>query len=181
MSRIGKKPIQIPSGTDVSVGSGEVIVKGKGGTLKRTVHPAVAISIANGEVTVAPASESRLARALWGTYAAHVRNMIAGVNTPFTKKLIVEGIGYRAEVAGKALKLSVGFSHPVLVPVPEGVTVSIDKGTIAIVGADKEKVGQFAAAVRAKRVPEPYKGKGIRYEDEVVRRKQGKKAAVAAA
>ena len=181
MSRIGKKPIQIPSGTDVSVAPHEVIVKGKGGTLKRAVHPAVAISVANGEVIVSPASDSRLAYALWGTYAAHVRNMIAGVNTPFTKKLIIEGIGYRAEVAGKELKLLVGFSHPVLVPVPEGITVSVDKGTVAISGADKEKVGQFAAAVRATRKPEPYRGKGIRYEDEVVRRKQGKKAAVAAA
>lgn len=181
MSRIGKKPISVPAGTDVSVASHEVIVKGKGGTLKRAMHPAVAISVANGEVTVAPASDSRLARALWGTYAAHVRNMIAGVNTPFTKKLIVEGIGYRAELAGKQLKLSVGFSHPVLISVPDGVTVSVDKGTISISGADKELVGQFAAAVRAVRKPEPYKGKGIRYEDEVVRRKQGKKAAVAAA
>lgn len=181
MSRIGKKPISVPAGTDVSVVSHEVIVKGKGGTLKRAVHPAVAISVTNGEVTVAPSSDSRLARALWGTYAAHVRNMIAGVNTPFTKKLIVEGIGYRAEVAGKQLKLSVGFSHPILISVPEGVTVSVDKGTISISGADKELVGQFAAAVRAVRKPEPYKGKGIRYEDEVVRRKQGKKAAVAAA
>lgn len=181
MSRIGKKPISVPAGTDVSVASHEVIVKGKGGTLKRAVHPAVAISVANGEVTVAPASDSRLARALWGTYAAHVRNMIAGVNTPFTKKLIVEGIGYRAELAGKQLKLSVGFSHPALISVPDGVTVSVDKGTISISGADKELVGQFAAAVRATRKPEPYKGKGIRYENEVVRRKQGKKAAVAAA
>ncbi|MBI2610733.1 50S ribosomal protein L6 [Candidatus Kaiserbacteria bacterium] len=181
MSRIGKKPISIPPGTEVSVVPHELTVKGKGGTLKRSLHPAVAISVTNGEVTVAPALDTRLARALWGTYAAHVRNMIEGVNTPFSKKLIVEGIGYRAEVAGKELKLSVGFSHPVLIPVPEGVTVSVDKGVITIAGADKEKVGQFAAAVRATRKPEPYKGKGIRYEDEVVRRKQGKKAATAAA
>ncbi|MBI4079645.1 50S ribosomal protein L6 [Candidatus Kaiserbacteria bacterium] len=181
MSRIGKRPIQIPSGTEVSVASHELTVKGKGGTLKRAVHPAVAITVSGSEVTVAPAADNRLARALWGTYAAHVRNMIAGVNTPFTKKLVVEGIGYRAEIAGKELKLSVGFSHPVLVPVPEGVTVSVDKGIITVAGPDKEKIGQFAAAVRATRKPEPYKGKGIRYEDEVVRRKQGKKAAVAAA
>lgn len=181
MSRIGKKPIQIPVGTDVSVASCELIVKGKGGTLKRSVHPSISITVGNGEVVVAPSSDSRLARALWGTYAAHVRNMIAGVSTPFIKKLIIEGIGYRAEVAGKDLKLSVGFSHPVLVPVPEGVAVSIEKGEISVSGADKEKVGQFAAVVRATRKPEPYKGKGIRYEGEVIRRKQGKKAAAAAA
>jgi large subunit ribosomal protein L6 len=181
MSRIGKKPITVPPGTDVSVVSHELIVKGKGGTLKRPVHLSVSITVQGREVVVAPASDTRLARALWGTYAAHVRNMIAGVNTPFSKKLVIEGIGYRAEVAGKDLKLSVGFSHPVLISVPEDLAVSVDKGVIAIAGADKEKVGQFAAIIRASRKPEPYKGKGIRYEDEIIRRKQGKKAAVAAA
>src|SRR3989344_5526562 len=113
MSRIGKLPIKIPAGTDVSVRDGELHVKGKGGTLTRRVHPAVTISIADGTATVAPASDTRLARALWGTYASHLRNMIEGVNTPFVKKLQVEGIGYRAELAGKELKLMVGFSHPV--------------------------------------------------------------------
>ena len=107
--------------------------------------------------------------------------MISGVTQPFTKKLQVEGIGYRAELAGKQLKLSVGFSHPALVVVPEGITVSVDKNSIAVSGADKEQVGQFAAQVRAVRKPEPYKGKGIRYEGEVIRMKQGKKAAAASA
>lgn len=181
MSRLGKKPISIPAGTDVSVASHELTVKGKGGTLKRSIHPAISITVGNGEVSIAPAANTRLAKALWGTYAAHVRNMIAGVNSPFTKKLVVEGIGYRAEVAGKDVKLAVGYSHPVLVPVPEGIAVAVDKGVVSISGADKEKVGQFAAAIRAVKKPEPYKGKGIRYEDEVVRRKQGKKAAAAAA
>ena len=181
MSRIGKLPIKIPAGTDVSVVSSELIVKGKGGTLRRVIHPAVSVSIDGGTVTVSPAKNNRLARALWGTYAAHVRNMISGVTQPFTKNLMVEGIGYRAELAGKQLKLSVGFSHPVLVTVPEGIAVSVDKNNISISGADKEQVGQFAAEIRAVRKPEPYKGKGIRYEGEVIRMKQGKKAAAASA
>lgn len=181
MSRIGKKPIPLPEGTDVSIEAHQLIVKGKGGTLTRTLHPAISVAIADGAVTVSPKSEGRLARALWGTFAAHVRNMIAGVNHPFSKKLILEGIGYRAEVAGKDLKLSVGFSHPILMKIPEGVKVTVDKSTIVIEGADKERIGQFAASVRSQKKPEPYKGKGIRYEDEVIRRKQGKKAAAAAA
>lgn len=177
MSRIGKKEILIPAGTEVSVASGELTVKGKGGTLRRSVHPAISIAVEGKEVKVLPANQSRLALALWGTYAAHVRNMLQGVNTPFQKKLQVEGIGYRAELAGKSIKLSVGFSHPVLVEVPEGVTVAVEKNIISVSGADKEAVGQFAASVRAVKKPEPYKGKGIRYEGEKVREKQGKKVA----
>ena len=165
----------------MSVVSHEIIVKGKGGTLKRALHPAITVSIANGEVSVSPKEMSRLGRALWGTYAAHVRNMIDGVNTPFVKKLQVEGIGYRAELAGKQLKLAVGFSHPVFLTVPAGVTTVVEKNIITVSGADKEQVGEFAASIRATKKPEPYKGKGIRYEGEVVRRKQGKKAASAAA
>jgi large subunit ribosomal protein L6 len=181
MSRTGKLPIKIPAGTDVSVASGVITVKGKGGTLKRPLHPFISVTVGNGEVLVAQSSQNRLARALWGTYAAHVRNMIAGVNTPFIKKLQVEGIGYRAELAGKQLKFALGFSHPVLVAIPEGLTAVVEKNLITISGADKEQVGQFAASVRAIKKPEPYKGKGIRYEGEVVRQKQGKKAAAAAA
>ncbi|KKW47727.1 50S ribosomal protein L6 [Candidatus Kaiserbacteria bacterium RIFCSPHIGHO2_02_FULL_59_21] len=181
MSRIGKRAIPIPAGTEVSVADSNVTVKAKGGTLQRSIHPDVAISVANGEVSVSPARETRLARALWGTYAAHVRNMIAGVNQPFVKKLQIEGIGFRADIAGTQLKLMVGYSHPVLIAVPEGLAVAVEKNVISISGADKEAVGQFAASVRSARKPEPYKGKGIRYEDEVVRRKQGKKAATAAA
>ncbi len=180
MSRIGKNPIKIPAGTEVSVASSELTVKGKGGTLKKMIHPAVTIAVANGEVTVTPKEKSRVARALWGTYAAHVRNMISGVNTPFVKKLQVEGIGYRAELSGKQLKLQVGFSHPVLLGVPAGITTLVEKNIITVSGADKEAVGEFAASVRAVKKPEPYKGKGIRYEGEVVREKQGKKAAAAA-
>lgn len=181
MSRIGKKSIVIPAGTEVSVASHELTVKGKGGTLTRSIHPAISITLANGEAVVSPRETSRLGRALWGTYAAHLRNMIAGVNTPFVKKLQVEGIGFRAELAGKQIKLTVGFSHPVLLAVPAGVTAIIEKNIITVSGADKEQVGQFAASVREVKKPEPYKGKGIRYEGEVVREKQGKKAAAAAA
>jgi len=180
MSRIGKLPIQIPSGTEVSVASMEITVKGKGGTLKRELHPAVAVSIEGNTATVAPANNSRLAKALWGTYAAHVRNMIAGVNTPFEKKLQIEGIGFKAELSGKQLKLMLGFSHPVVVAIPEGLAVAVEKNIVTITGADKEEVGQFAASVRALRKPEPYKGKGIRYEGEAVRSKEGKKAVASA-
>ena len=180
MSRIGKRIITIPAGTEVSVVSNEVTVKGKGGTLTRTLHPAISIVVEKGEVSVVPKETSRLARALWGTYAAHMRNMIEGVNTPFVKKLQVEGIGFRAELAGKQLKLTVGFSHPVVLSIPAGIIVAVDKNIITISGADKEQVGEFAASIRGSKKPEPYKGKGIRYEGEVVRQKQGKKAAVAA-
>jgi large subunit ribosomal protein L6 len=179
MSRIGKREIQIPAGTEVKVSPAEITVKGKGGTLVRTMHPAIDIKVEGNVAKVEPKNNTRLAKALWGTYSAHLRNMVAGVNTPFVKKLDVQGIGYRAEMAGKQIKLAVGFSHPVLVNIPEGLTVAIDKNIITITGSDKEKLGQFAASVRAVRKPEPYKGKGIRYEGEVVRMKQGKKAATA--
>ena len=180
MSRIGKLQIQIPAGTEVQVTTDAVTVKGKGGTLVKPLHPGVKVTVENGMVAVNPANSSRLAKALWGTYAAHVKNMIAGVNTPFVKKLQVEGIGFKAEIAGKNLKLALGFSHPVLVEIPEGVTAAVDKNMITISGANKESVGQFAASVRELKKPEPYKGKGIRYEGEVIIRKQGKKAAAAA-
>ncbi|MCE9541169.1 50S ribosomal protein L6 [Candidatus Kaiserbacteria bacterium] len=181
MSRIGKKEIKIPAGTEVSVGNGEVSVKGKGGTLKKSIHPGVTITVEGGQVKVLPANDSHLANALWGTYASHLINMIAGVNTPFVKRLQVEGIGYRAELTGKSLKLTIGFSHPVIIEVPAGLTVAVEKNIIVVSGADKEMVGEFAASVRSKKKPEPYKGKGIRYEGEVVRQKAGKKVAGAAA
>jgi large subunit ribosomal protein L6 len=180
MSRLGKQSILIPAGTDVSVTSDAIMVKGKGGTLSRQVHPSIKVSVENGSASVEPANNTRLAKALWGTYAAHVRNMIAGVNTPFVKKLQVEGIGYKVELNGKNLKLTVGFSHPVLVAIPEGITAIVEKNIITVSGADKDAVGQFAASVREIKKPEPYKGKGIRYEGEVVRIKQGKKAAASA-
>ena len=180
MSRIGKKEITIPAGTEVVIAPHEFTVKGKSGTLSRALHPAIGISVENSAVKVSPKTQSRLARALWGTYASHVANMIEGVNKPFTKKLIMEGIGYRAEVSGDKLKLQVGFSHPILVAIPKGLSVAVEKSVITISGADKEMVGQFSADVRSVKKPEPYKGKGIRYETEVIRRKQGKRTAAAA-
>ncbi|MBM3260913.1 50S ribosomal protein L6 [Candidatus Kaiserbacteria bacterium] len=176
MSRLGKKSIHIPSGTEVAVSGHEITVKGKNGTLKKSIHPAVSIMVADGAVSVSPATSSRLSKALWGTYAAHVGNMLKGASTAFSKKLEVQGIGYKVELSGKTLNLSVGFSHPVKVEIPEGISVTVEKNTITISGADKDAVGQFAANVRAIKKPEPYKGKGIRYEGEVVRMKEGKKA-----
>jgi len=176
MSRLGKKSITIPSGTDVAVLDHEITVKGKVATLKKPVHPSVTITVADGSVSVAPANSSRLAKALWGTYAAHVHNMLAGVNKPFIKKLEVQGIGYKVDLQGKTLVLTVGFSHPVRMEVPEGLTALVEKSVITISGADRDAVGQFAAVIRAVKKPEPYKGKGIRYEGEVVRMKEGKKA-----
>ena len=181
MSRIGKRAITIPAGTEVSIVSNEIVVKGKGGTLKRVLHPAIKVVVLKDEASVTPLERSRLSRALWGTYAAHLRNMIQGVNTPFAKKLQVEGIGFKVELAGKQLKFALGFSHPVILNIPAGITAAVDKNVITISGADKEQVGEFAATIRGSKKPEPYKGKGIRYEGEVVRKKQGKKAAAAAA
>jgi large subunit ribosomal protein L6 len=176
MSRIGKNPITIPAKTDVVVSDGVVTVKGPHGELRRRYVSDVTITVADGAVTVAPARESREALALWGTFASHVRNMLQGVNEPFTKKLEVEGIGYKVDVTGPNVVLNVGYSHPVLLPIPEGIAVKAEKGVITVSGVDKEAVGQFAAEIREVRKPEPYKGKGIHYEGEAIRRKQGKKA-----
>lgn len=175
MSRLAKKPIAIPSGVSVSVSGTTVTVKGKGGELTRTFRPLIAIKTDAHALTLEQKSDTQLARALSGTYAAHIKNMIAGVTKPFTKQLLVEGVGYKAQVQGSTLTLSVGFSHPVELLIPAGVTATAEKGVITVSGIDREAVAQFAANVRAKKVPEPYKGKGIRYSDEVVRRKQGKK------
>lgn len=177
MSRIGKNPIAIPAKTEVTVADGVVAVKGPLGELRRRLVSEVAITVEGSEVQASPTSESGAARALWGTYASHLRNMIAGVNEPFVKKLIVEGVGFKSNVAGKTLTLDLGFSHDVPVEIPDGLTVTAEKNLITISGIDKEQVGQFAADVRALKKPEPYKGKGIRYEDETIRRKQGKKTA----
>ena len=125
---------------------------------------------------VLPAKKTLFSQALWGTVASHIRNMIEGVNKPFEKRLIIEGVGYRAEISENNIVLAIGFSHPVIVPIPEGVEVTVQKNTITVSGINKEAVGHFTALVRSYKKPEPYKGKGIRYEDEIVRRKQGKKA-----
>ncbi|MEX0909692.1 MAG: 50S ribosomal protein L6 [Candidatus Paceibacterota bacterium] len=176
MSRVGKQVIEIPSGTTVEVKDGSVFVVGKGGTLSRKLHDKVSLEINGSEVKVVPANEELATQALWGTFASHVINMVAGVNTPFEKKLVVEGVGFRAELQGKELVLNLGFSHPIKMSIPEDLDVAVEKNVITVRGADKESVGQFSATVRALKKPEPYKGKGIHYSDEEVRRKQGKKS-----
>ncbi|MHB8860414.1 MAG: 50S ribosomal protein L6 [Minisyncoccota bacterium] len=175
MSRLAKKPTAAGK-TDVSVARGVLTVKGSKGTLTKRVHPSVDISVDAGQVTISPKDRSRLAKALTGTFASHVKNMVQGVETPFVKKLVLEGVGYRVEVKGKDVVLTVGFSHTVPLAIPEGITATVEKNTIKIEGIDKESVGQFAANIRRVKPPEPYLGKGIHYEGEVVRRKQGKKA-----
>lgn len=177
MSRIGKKPVEIPEKTTVLVNDNTVVVKGPLGELSKKLHRSILVSIENNQAVVSPRDDSRLARALWGTYASHIRNMVQGVNQVFEKKLVLEGIGYKVSVSGNNLELIVGFSHSVKMEIPEGITVVVEKNVISISGSNKEQVGQFTAEVRAVKKPEPYKGKGIRYEDEIVRRKQGKKAA----
>ncbi len=176
MSRIGKRAIPIPAKTDVSADHGVLTVKGPGGELTKDIHSFITIRVENGEVTVTPVNNTKLARALWGTYASHVRNMLKGVTTPYEKKLILDGVGYRIAVQGTDVVLNVGFSHPVKLPIPKGITVSVEKNETTVKGADKEVVGQFAAHIRKVKPPEPYKGKGFHYSDETILRKQGKKA-----
>lgn len=177
MSRIAKKPISIPQGITVTVGAGDISIKGPQGELTRRLHPDIAVKIADNAILVTPHTETIRTKALWGTTAAHIKNMLAGVEKPYVVRLLIEGVGYRWEVAGNKINLSLGFSHPVSVDVPEGVKATLEKGVLVISGIDKDKTTQFAANIRALKVPEPYKGKGIRYEGEVVRRKQGKKTA----
>jgi len=179
MSRIAKQPIPIPKGTEVKLEGGIFSVKGPKGTIEREFKNDVVVLIdGTNTVTLMPKDDKDIfSRALWGTYASHVKNMIAGVNTPYQKKLILEGVGFKSEVKGKDLILALGFSHGVTVPLPADLSVTAEKNVITITGINKESVGQFAAKIRAMKKPEPYKGKGFRYEGEVIRRKQGKKAA----
>jgi large subunit ribosomal protein L6 len=176
MSRIAKKPIQIPAKTDVSYASGVLTVKGSLGEIKKTLRPEIKVEVVNNEIILTPIRQSLDILALWGTYASHIRNMLEGVNKAYEKKLIVEGIGYKSDIKGKEIHLALGFSHPVVRPIPDGLKVTAEKNVITVSGIDVEKVGQFVAQIRALKKPEPYKGKGIRYSDEVIRRKQGKKS-----
>ena len=176
MSRLAKKPIAVGK-TTVSVEGSTLSVKGTKGVLTKRVHPSVAVTVDGNGVNIAPKDRSRLAKALTGTFASHVKNMVAGVETPYTKKLILEGVGYRVEVKGNEVVLSVGFSHQVMLAIPEDISVTVEKNLIKVEGINKESVGQFAANIRRTKPPEPYLGKGIRYEGEIIRRKQGKKAA----
>lgn len=177
MSRIGKQQITIPANTEISYKDEVLTVKGPLGTLTKHLKDVVTITIENGIVTFAQKGDNAFARAIWGTHASHVKNMIAGVNTPYVKKLILEGVGFKSEVKEGKLNLALGFSHPVHVSIPEGLTVTAEKNLVTVTGINKELVGQFTASVRALKKPEPYKGKGFRYDNEVIRRKAGKKTA----
>ncbi|MEX0910152.1 MAG: 50S ribosomal protein L6 [Candidatus Paceibacterota bacterium] len=175
MSRIGKKNLNIPKGVTVTKEGDVLTVKGPKGELTRTFKPLIEIKIEGDAIFFKPIKESILAKALWGTYASHVTNMIIGVTEGFQKKLIIEGVGFKSNVQGDKLVLDLGFSHQVEEIIPQGLTVTAEKNIVTISGFDKELVGQFASTVRLHKKTEPYKGKGIRYEDEKVLRKQGKK------
>ena len=175
MSRIGKQTITIPNGTTVTNTDGLLTVKGGKGELVRSFKNDIVISINGNEITLAQKKPSVDSNALWGTYASHIKNMIEGVNTGYTKSLILDGVGYKVALNGKELVMALGFSHEVKVPVSVGLTVTAEKNVVTVSGIDKELVGQFTAQIRALKKPEPYKGKGFRYGDEIIRRKQGKK------
>lgn len=175
MSRIGQMPVVLPTGVEVKIDGNEVVVKGAKGELSRSFNERIAFELEEGVVTVTRPDETREARSLHGLSRALLSNMVLGVTEGFSKELEVQGVGYRAALKGKDIELQVGFSHPVLVEAPEGITFEVPEPTKIIVsGIDKEKVGQVAADIRGVRPPEPYKGKGIRYTGEYVRRKAGK-------
>ena len=175
MSRIGRMPIAVPAGVDVKIDGSTVTVKGPKGTLTRTVSSNITVTLDNGVITVTRPNDLKENRALHGLTRTLIANMVAGVNEGFKKELEINGIGYRAAKQGKDLVLNIGYSHDVIMPEIDGITVEVPApNKIIISGPDKQKVGQFAAEVRGKRPPEPYKGKGIKYVDEVIRRKEGK-------
>ncbi len=174
MSRIGKKPIDIPAGVDVKVEGTEVVVS-KGNDVRRLdTHGRVDVEVKDNQVIFHRKGDDKASSAFWGTYRALTQNIIIGLTQGFEKKLEINGVGYRAAVKGKTLELQLGFSHPVIYNIPDGIEVAVEKNIITIKGKDKQKVGQVAAEIRAFRPPEPYKGKGVKYVDEVILRKAGK-------
>jgi large subunit ribosomal protein L6 len=176
VSRVGKYPVAVPSGVTVAITGRVVSAKGKLGELKLDLTDEVEATMENNEVVVKPRSESKRARTMWGTTRAHINNMVKGVSQGFTRKLEINGVGYRAAVQGKELVLQLGYSHDVKYPIPQGITITAEKPTLlAITGADRQRVGQVAADIRGFRGPEPYKGKGVKYDDETILRKEGKK------
>ena len=175
MSRIGRQPIAVPAGVDVKIDGSTVTVKGPKGTLTRTVHNNMKVEMADGAIVVTRPDDSNLNKSLHGLTRTLLHNMVVGVTEGFKKELEVNGVGYRVAKQGKVLVMNIGFSHQVTMPEPEGITIEVPApNKIIISGADKQKVGQFAAEVREKRPPEPYKGKGIKYAEEHIRRKEGK-------
>ena len=181
MSRIGKKPIDIPSGVNVSLETGKVVVKGPKGEITLKTRPEVKIEMKDNQIVLSPAIEGKETSALWGSLRALIANAVNGVNSGFEKKLEIEGVGYKANIEGSTLVIEVGFSHPVKVEKPQGIEFAVAKNVITVSGADKKMVGEMAAQIRKIKPPEPYKGKGIRYAGEKIRRKLGKKATATAA
>jgi len=176
MSRIGKHPVHIPTGVEVLLSNQTLTAKGRLGTLSLVVSNEVDASIADGAVTIAPKSDTKRSRAMWGTTRALVNNLVTGVSMGFSVNLEITGVGYRAQVQGGTLNLQLGYSHDIPFPIPGDVRITCERPTVITVsGADRQRVGQIAADIRAYRPPEPYKGKGIRYATEIVRRKEGKK------
>ena len=176
MSRVGSSAITIPADVTLSNDGGVIVVKGKNGELSTSLHSDVELSVADNVVTLKPVRDTRQAKALWGTMRSNLNNMVVGVTEGFTRKLEINGVGYRAAMQGNKLVLSLGFSHPVEMEVPAGLKVAVENNTsVTITGADKQLLGQFASEVRAKRPPEPFKGKGVKYADEYIVRKEGKK------
>jgi len=176
MSRIGKKPVTIPSGVTATIEGGQLSVKGPKGTLAMPLADLTTYAIEDGAINVQPANNSKQARSFWGMQRTLVQNLITGVTEGFSKKLLITGVGYRANSQGKTLKLQLGYSHDVYFEVPEGIEIKTpDNTTVEISGIDKQKVGQVAAEIRRWRKPEPYKGKGIKYDGEFIFRKEGKK------
>ena len=176
MSRVGKYPVQVPAGVQVALQGRTITAKGKNGELKLDLTDEVDVTVENGQVAVAPRGGDRRARTMWGTTRSLVQGMVTGVSTGFSKTMEINGTGYRAAVQGKELVLNLGYSHEIRYPVPEGIRITAERPTsIKVEGADKQRVGQVAAEIRAYRGPEPYKGKGVRYTNEVVLRKEGKK------
>lgn len=174
MSRIGKKPIAIIGGLDVKVEETKLIIK-KGNVQKELeTHGRVGIDVADGAIVFSLKGEDKQSRAFWGTYRALASNIVTGLTQGFEKKLEINGVGYRAAISGKNLEMQLGFSHPIVYPIPDGIAITVDKNVISIKGDDKQKVGQVAAQIREFRPPEPYKGKGIKYSDEKIIRKAGK-------
>ena len=176
MSRIGKKPVPVPAGVTPSIDKGIISVKGPKGTLTMPMRDEISYTIEDGGISVQPANDTKRARAFWGMQRTMVQNLVTGVTDGFTKKLLITGVGYRAAAQGSTLKLQLGYSHDVNIDVPEGIEVKTpDATTVEISGSDKQKVGQLAAEIRQWRKPEPYKGKGIKYDGEFIFRKEGKK------
>lgn len=176
MSRIGKQLVQIPSGVTVSVDADVITVKGAKETLTMPVHNTVTVTVDGDTVKVEKNHNAKIASAMWGTTVRLVENMVTGVSKGFERILELNGVGFRMEIKGRQIHLALGFSHPVVVDIPEGLTVVIEKNQLKVTGADKQAVGQLAANIRRLKPVEPYKGKGFKYSDEIVRRKEGKRA-----